>query len=338
MYTPDISFLTRSLQQFIAIFGGGFTNLQSTINTLLVSLAVIELALVGLWWALGGGEQLVTVFKKLLYISFWIWLVQEFPTLAKAFVTSLVTAGITAGGGQVTVAQILDPSALVGAGLDATEPLAQKLGGMGTFDMADMLIFGLGYIAIMACFVIMAVNLFLAVCEYYLFAGIVGILLPFGLLPSTKFLAEKAIGAVVSAGIKLMVLSFVTSAVLPLIVSTRFPGTGEAWNMNALWAAELTMVGCAALCWKAPGLAASLMSGSPSLGVDHVLGAAQTAVSSAFGAATGAAAIASGNPGLALSSATQLASMATSSTGSSSASGPPPVAAASATLVRSLAA
>jgi type IV secretion system protein TrbL len=182
----------------------------------------------------------------------------------------------------------------------------------------------------------MAVNLFLAVLEYYLFAGIVGVLLPFGLVPSTKFLAEKAIGAVVSAGIKLMVLSFITSAVIPIIVNIKFPSTDENWSMNALWAAELTMVGITALSWKAPGLAASLMSGSPSLGVDHVVSVAQTAVSAGVGAATGIAGAAAGNPGVAISSATQVASAATSV--SSAQSGPPPVPIASATLVRSLAA
>lgn len=335
---PDISFLTRSLQQFIAVFGNGFQNLSHTINALLAVLAAIELALVGIWWALGGGEQLVGVFKKLLYITFWIYLVQSFPALAKAFVTSLVTAGLTAGGNTVTVAQIMDPSALVGAGLDATEPLAAKLGEMGTFDMADMLVFGLGYIAIMICFVIMAINLFLAVLEYYLFAGIVGILLPFGLVSSTKFLAEKAVGAVVAAGIKLMVLSFITSAVLPIVVSTRFPGTDETWNMNALWATILTMAGVTALSWKAPGLAASLMSGSPSLGAEHVAQAGMTAFSTAMLAGQAAAGLATGNPAPAISAATRVGSGAASTAAGASSEASPPVAPAAATLVRSLAA
>ncbi len=336
----DVSFLTRSLQTFIGIFGAGFQNLQADINTLLAILAVIELALVGLWWGLSGGEALVGVFKKLLYVTFWIWLVQQFPFLAKTLVTSLVSAGLKAGGGQVTVQQMLDPSALVGIGLDATEPLANKLGEMGSFDIADMIVFGVGYLAIMACFVIMAINLFLAVLEYYMFAGIVGILLPFGLLPSTKFIAEKAIGAVVSAGIKLMTLSFITSAVIPIIVAARFPGDDDQWNMNGLWASLLIMGGTTALCWKAPALAAGLMSGSPSLGFEHAFGLGQTAATASVGAAMGAVAIGTGNPGLAITSATRVAAtvsgMTASSSGSSAA--PPPVPAASATLVRSLAA
>ena len=44
----------------------------------------------------------------------------------------------------------------------------------------------------------MAINIFIAVLEYYLFVACVGILLPFGLVSGTKFLAEKAIGAVVA--------------------------------------------------------------------------------------------------------------------------------------------
>jgi type IV secretion system protein TrbL len=341
---PDLNSLTRTLQNFIAVFGSGYTNLSSTINALLAMLAIIELALLGFWWALGGGEQLVPIFKKLLYIGFWIYIVQSFPSLAKAFVTSLVKAGLTAGGGSVTVSQILDPSALMGAGVDATQALAQKLGEMGTFDLADMIVFGLGYLTIMACFLIMAINLFLAVIEYYLFAGIVGILLPFGLLPATKFLAEKAIGAVVAAGIKLMVLSFITSAVLPLIVSTRFPGTDELWSLNELWATILTMAGITALSWKAPGLAASLMSGSPSLGVEHVAQAGLTGFSLGMQAGQATAGLATGNPLPALTAATGAASSAGSAASSGvsagvspSASAAPSVPTATPTLVRSLA-
>ena len=337
--------LTLALQNFIGVFSGGFGRLSSAINTLLALLIGIDLVLTGLWWALGGGEQLATVFKKLLFIGFWIWLVQSFPSLAKSFVDSLVTAGVTAGGGAVTVAQILDPSALAGAGLDATEPLANRLGDMGTFDMADMFVLGVGYIAIMACYILMAINLFLAVLEYYLFAGIVGILLPFGILPSTKFLAEKAIGAVVAAGIKLMVLAFITSAVLPILLSMRF--SGPEFGFNELWAMLLTIGGVTVLSWKAPAMAAALMSGSPHLGVSDIAQGAMTGVT----AGVAVAGFVSGNPAVGLSAATRAAASAGSggptmgassaavgtSAGSGASAAGPAVANAGSSLVRSLA-
>ncbi len=341
----QFSALTLALQNFIAIFSGGFGRLSSAIQTLLALLVGVDLVLMGLWWALGGGAELVAVFKKLLYIGFWIWIVQAFPALAKAFVDSLVTAGITAGGGGVTVAQILDPSALAASGLDATEPLAARLGDMGTFDMADMLVFGLGYLAIMACYIIMAINLFLGLLEYYLFAGVVGILLPFGLLPSTKFLAEKAVGAVVAAGIKLLVLAFIPSAVLPIVVATRC--RGPEVGVIELWAMLLTIGGVTMLCWKAPAMAAALMAGSPNLGVTDVAQGAMTGVA----AGVAVAGFASGNPAVGLAAATRAAAGASSGpsplgasstgTGSSGGSGAsaagPAVAHAGSSLVRSLA-
>ena len=341
----QFSALTLALQNFISVFAGGFNRLSMAINTLLAILIGIDLVLMGLWWALGGGEQLATVFKKVLYIGFWIWMVQSFPSLAKSFVDSLVTAGVTAGGNGVMVSQILDPSALAASGLDATEPLADRLGDMGTFDMADMLVLGVGYMAIMACYIIMAINLFLAVLEYYLFAGIVGILLPFGLLPSTKFLAEKAIGAVVAAGIKLMVLAFVTSAVLPVIAATRF--SGPEFGFNELWAMLLTVGGVTVLSWKAPAMAAALMSGAPHLGVADVAAGAMTGVT----AGVAIAGFASGNPAIGISAATRAAAGVTSgaptmgasstgvgaSGGSGTSAAGPAVANAGSSLVQSLA-
>ena len=53
----QFSALTLALQNFIGIFSGGYGRLTSAINTLLAILIGIDLVLMGLWWALGGGEQ-----------------------------------------------------------------------------------------------------------------------------------------------------------------------------------------------------------------------------------------------------------------------------------------
>ena len=61
--------LTETLNHFLAVFGAGWSNLQPAINGLTGVLLSIEIVMIGLWWALGGGEQLVAVMKKLLYYS-----------------------------------------------------------------------------------------------------------------------------------------------------------------------------------------------------------------------------------------------------------------------------
>lgn len=275
--------LTLTLNNFLAAFTGGYGRLTPAINHLLWLLGGIEIVLLGLWWALGGGEQLVAVFKKILFLGFWVWLVQSFPRLAQAFVGSLIEAGLIAGGQPGNVQLLMDPSRIAGRGLDATLLLANKIETLGTFDIADQMVYGWAYIAIMGCYLLMAINVFMAILEYYLFVAVVGILMPFGVLKSTKFIAEKAIGAVVSAGIKLMVLAFLVAVTDPVLSNIHFSNADVP--MNEVWAVLLTSGACALLAWNAPRLASGLLSGSPTLGAGEAVGVAGAALAAAAGVA-----------------------------------------------------
>jgi type IV secretion system protein TrbL len=276
--------LTLTLQNFLTALSGGYSRIQGAASTLLAILVGIEVVLLGLWTALGGGDNVVGVFKRILHIGAWVWIVQSYPALCKALVDSLVQAGLLAGGGTGDVSLLMDPSRLAGYGLDATAPLTDKLADLGVTDLSDLIVFGFGYLAILACFLIMAINVFLAVLEYYLFAALAGIFLPFGLLSPTKFLAEKAIGAVVSSAVKLMVLGLVTAIIDPVLSSIHFQG--PQITFNELWSVFLTVCALMFLCWKAPSLAGSLLGGSPHLGADHLLQAAGAPI--AAGLAVGA--------------------------------------------------
>ncbi len=317
----DFNGLTDTLNTFIAAFSGGFGRLSGAINGLLALLAGIDIVLLGFWWALGGGEHLPAVFKKILYMGFWIWMVRSFPTISKAFVDSLVQAGFMAGGGGPDQSLLLDPSRIAGLGLDATAPLAEKMLDMSALDVADLLVFGLAYIGIMLCFLVMAINVFLAVLEYYLIAAIVGILMPFGLLNPTKFLAEKAIGAVVATGVKLCVLSFILAVVDPVLRGIHF--AGDEISLNELWAMFLTICSLMLLTWKAPGIASSLLAGSPTLGTHDVSRPIQTAVAAAVGASTGVRAASSSQPSSSSSSTSSQSSTAAAASPSASQSSSP---------------
>jgi type IV secretion system protein TrbL len=276
--------LTLTLQNFITALSGSYGRIAGAADTLLSLLIGIEVVLLGLWTALGGGDNVVGILKRILHIGAWVWIVKSYPTLCKALVDSLVQAGLLAGGGTGDVSLLMDPSRLAGYGLDATAPLVQKLADLGMTDLPDLIVFGFGYLAILACFLIMAINVFLAVLEYYVFAALAGIFLPFGLLSPTKFLAEKAISAVVSAATKLMVLALVTAVIDPVLSAIHFQG--PQITFNELWSVFLTVCALMFLCWKAPSLAGSLLGGSPHLGVDHLLQAASTPI--AAGLAVGA--------------------------------------------------
>src|SRR6266496_3697608 len=163
---------------------------------------------------------------------------------------------------------LLDPSRIAAYGLTTTDELSKAMGGISITHPADALVFGICYVAIMAAFLIMSIQVFLAVLEYYLITAVAGILVPWGILPQTKFLAEKAIGAVVSAGIKLMVLAFIIAVTNPVLASMHF--ASQDIKLNELWSAVLTSCAIAFLAWHAPSLAAGLLAGSPSLGAGAI--------------------------------------------------------------------
>lgn len=294
----EFTVLTDTLNNFITVFSAAWGNLAPSINWLIATLLAIELVMIGLWWALGGGEQIVNVFKKLLFILFWVWFVTEFPSLADAFVRSLIRAGEIASGSVPGTSTIFDPSKIAGYGIDATAVLVYKLESI-KFGFVDAIIIGISYILIMLSFLLIAWQCFYAVLEYYLLLSICGILLPFGLLKQTKFIAEKPIGAIISSGIKLMVLSFIISVIEPTLSTLRF--TAADPSFNEIFSMFLTVGGIAYLAWQAPGVAAGLLAGSPSLSAG---GALQTL-------ATGS--VLGGIAAQGLSSATRTASSAISS-------------------------
>lgn len=297
----EFNTLTTTLTNFVGVFQGGYARLQPMVNSLLGILAGIDIVLIGFWWALGGGERLTEVIKKILFLGFWLWFTTSFQTNAKAFVESLINAGLTAGGQAGSYNLLLDPSRIAGYGLNATEQLAKALDDVSLTDLGDAFIFGISYLLIMVAFLVMAIQTFLAVLEYYLITAVAGVLVPWALLPQTKFLAEKAIGAVVSAGIKLMTLAFIIAVSSPVLASIHF--SGPEIKLNELWSVLLTTGAIAFLTWHAPSLTAGLLAGSPSLSAAGVAQNVSAGAMMAAGVAGGMVAVTRAAAGAASSAA-----------------------------------
>ncbi len=278
----DPGILTTTLNNFLTAFSAGWSNLQPAINYLIGTFLAIEIIMIGLWMALGGGDQLLSVMKKLLYLGFWLWIVRQFPTLADAFVKSLVQAGQIAGGGGGS--SVFDPSNIIDYGINTTAPMLDEMMKMDITQIVNGLVLGLCYLMIMLAYILIAWQIFYAVLEFYLITALVGIFLPFGFLEQTKFLAEKAIGAVIASGIKLMVLAFIMAVIEPVLGTLTFSGS---LTFTEIWSALVTVGAMAFLTWNAPGVAAGLMAGSPSL-------TAGTALQNAVVGGTGAALLAGG--------------------------------------------
>jgi|GEM_PF-1643323 len=280
----DMNVLTTSLTHLVGVLSNGQSTVQRLQGNVLRGLGIIEVTLAACWVALDA-SSMGSIFKKLLNLGFWIFFAQQFGALAHAFCQSLVQIGLGAGGSTGNFGLLLDPSAIAAKGLDVTEPLVKLLDTLGVTDLKDVFVFTLAYFVIMACYIVMSLQVFLAVIEFYLITTLAGALIPFGISSHTKFLAEKAIGAVVATSIKLMVLGFMLAVLGPTLSSIKF--AGSEISLNELMAVILSSAAMAFLVWTAPSLAAGLLAGSPTLSAAGITRSVTSGAMMATGAAGG---------------------------------------------------
>lgn len=283
----DVNVLTTVLTTFVNALAAGLHAVQTSAGGIMRSLAAVEIVLCGFWIALDGGERLSTICKFLLQLTFWMFFAKNFAALAKVFSDTLIHYGLSASGQSANVSLLLDPSRIAGMAFDATQPLVQSMDDAGLTHLKDAIILGLCYLLIMACFFVIACQICLGVVEYYLIVTLSTCLVPFGISKHTRFIAEKAIGAVVSVSVKLMVLGFIVGLIQPVLGQLRFSGGGEI-RLNEVMSMILVCGLLAVVVWRAPGFAADLLAAAPSLSAaavgQHVTGAMSNATRAATGA------------------------------------------------------
>jgi type IV secretion system protein TrbL len=300
----EFTALTDTLRNFVEVLDAGADRLRPYALGLLATLILIDVALTGSFTVLGeiGAAGLV---KKGLMLGGWYYLTVNFSTIAVAFVDSLVKAGLIAGGkGNLNADLLLDPSRIAAMGLDVTEPILQNfntsslllLGSLwkgGAGDVLSLMIaFGLSWVLMLAIYFAMALVVFLAVVEFHLALTVDGFLVPFGAWGPTRFIAEKAMGGVVSAGVKLMSMSLILAVTGPVLGRsiTRLVESskqaGGTITLNALLGTILTTAGVGLLAWLGPKWAASKAGGASLGGLGDVKRAVDGARDGAVTAAT----------------------------------------------------
>jgi len=174
--------------------------------------------------------------------------------------------------------------------------------------LGQVIILWISAFIILIAFAVVAIQVFLTVLEFYMFMGLSAILLPFGINKHTKFIAERTLGGVVNYGVKLMVLAFILSVTEPTLTgSINFSVVDGNVEWNEIFSVMVIAWAIALLAWNAPGIAAGIVSGSPSLTAGTAL--QNTVMGGALIAGTGAAAI--GSTKAAAGAATKMAGNAT---------------------------
>ncbi|AHE55611.1 P-type conjugative transfer protein TrbL [Sphingomonas sanxanigenens] len=274
----DLNVIDRFLQTFIRYIDSGFGLLGGDVAFLTTTLIGIDITLAGLFWAMGGEQDVIGRFiKKILYIGAFAFILNRFSTLADIIFRSFAAAGLTAGGGTLSADDLLKPGRLAGTGFSAAWPMldqVSKLMGFTSFfdNFLTIIVLLFAWAIVIIAFFILAVQMFVCIVEFKLTTLAGFVLVPFALWNRTSFLAERVLGNVLSSGIKVMVLAVIVGigsnffSEFTTALQGQEPDIGQAMSLVL---ASLTLFGLGIF---GPGIASGLVAGAPQLGAGAAVG------------------------------------------------------------------
>ncbi len=298
----DVTIIDRFLDTFSRYIDSGFGLLHGEVMFLTATLIVIDMTIAGLYWAMshatGQGEDVIAkLLRKVLYVGAFAYILGNFNWLAGIVFRSFAGLGLTATGSAITMENFLQPGRLAKTGIDAGAPILEQVGNMAGFpevfvNLDAIAVMFLAWLLVVLCFFVLAIQLFITLIEFKLTTLAGFVLVPFALWNKTAFLAEKVLGNVVSAGIKVLVLAVIVGIGTGLFAEFKIPAGAEPSIDQALviMLASLSML---ALGIFGPGIATGLVSGGPQLGAGAMAGATLGAAGAAVGVGAAAAGVGS---------------------------------------------
>lgn len=293
----DLNIIDQFMAAFIAYIDSGFGLLGGDVSFLSRTLIAIDVTLAALFWALGGEDNVLgRLIRKVLYIGAFAYILNSFSSLADILFRSFAQAGLTAGGGSMTAADLLKPGRLAGTGFSAAWPLVEQVSQLTTFtgffdNFLTIAVLLIAWVIVILAFFILAVQMFVTILEFKLTSLAGFILVPFAFWNRSSFLAERVLGNVVSSGIKVMVLAVIVGigsnyfTQFTTALQGQEPDIGQAMSLVL---ASLALFGLGIF---GPGIASGLVAGAPQLGAGSAV--ATTALAAGgFAVAGGAGAAA----------------------------------------------
>jgi type IV secretion system protein TrbL len=264
----DLPSLTNVLVFFEDRFGAGRSSLLGDVKSLATILVTFEIVFAGIYLALGSSADMKGVARKILTIGFFFYVIKYYGDILRWVVDGFLYAGEKVGSGSgLNFETLRDPAAIFIRGMQVAKPLTDKI--FADIDSSyfgipsvDSLMLLLCIVLTVFSFAIMSIQVFVTYLEYILVATAGFIIIPFGIFKPTAFLAERVFGAIVSFGIKLMVLALIVGVSEAFLKTVVVP-VDVSWQQ----AIELSVIALslAFLALHAPGVAQSLLSGSPHL-------------------------------------------------------------------------
>lgn len=265
-----------ALDRVTGIIDLAYDRLLPHAQTLLFYTIVIEIVLLFLLYAFGRQETIADLIKKMVMISFFVWLIQDWQQLMDIVFTSAAMLGVIAGTlGTIDHSDLQNyvrPSRLIATGYDYFGTMIFKIADLfGSWSPSAVLkgivmavLFALIALIVLVGFLVAGIRVLMTTLEFHIMTALIVIMLPFAVLRTTSFVAERAFAIVVSLSVKMMVTLFILTLVDAILLEVPQMTAGKL-DWPTVVSYLVTGILIPILLWVAPNLAAGLMSGNPTL-------------------------------------------------------------------------
>ncbi len=287
----DLNVIDRFTTVFTTYIDSGFGLLTGEVAYLTSVLVAIDIALCGVFWAMDQNTDVIAkLVRKVLYVGAFALMLNNWSWLSGIVFGSFTGLGLSVTSNSLSPQELLRPGFVAGTGFDAARPLLEQASSMLGFtnffnNFVTVAVLLLAWIVVVLAFFVLAVQLFITIIEFKLTTLAGFVLVPFALWNKTAFLAERVLGTVIGAGIKMMVLAVIIGIGTTLFADFVFALQGQEPSLSQAMSLVLGSIALFGLGIFGPGIAAGLTSGAPQLGGGAVVGTVGGLAAGALGAA-----------------------------------------------------
>lgn len=280
----DPATVNTFLDRFLAVADSGFGLIAGDIRYVLNALIVISITLAGAQWALAQEAPMAAFFRKVLFVGFFAFLINNWDALATAINQSGAMLGLRAGGSGMSMADLHNPGRVAEIGVEMFGRTAALGEGMNILtDFGPLIAIYVAAFCAMLGFFLLALQVFVALIAFKLGSLAAFVALPWGVFSGTSWVAERPIGWVVGSAMRLFVLAFIASISVTFVDSLPATMTLDEGGVLNVMLFGLTVM---TLAWFGPSLASEVVQGQPHLSGADTVRAGQGAVAHTVGYTT----------------------------------------------------
>jgi type IV secretion system protein TrbL len=290
---PDL--INDVANQYINAINSGFGLIKGDVTWVLNVLIILSITWSAALWALSDDHVIAHFARKIVYIGFFAWIIQNWQSLTDKLASSFMNLGLKAGGFEGASYYTSQPGNIAYLGYTTAQPLMDQIarltGPVAFFkNIVEIIFLFLAVAAIVAAFCVITIQVVVAVLTFKFGSLAAFVLVPFAVLSKTAFIAERPLGWVVGSGVRLMVLTLVLGVGNNIFQSLKVPA-GQTVTTYQAFCIALAALLLMALSLVASRLATDMIIGGPSLGVGTAINTTAAAINTTTAAGRSRAAV-----------------------------------------------